>query len=83
MSPIQTIYKGRLPCKAVPSLHYGISRIMCQGSSFKNDYKLFLEPASSFLIPGLLGLVLPGSFRGLGCSKIRFPNGRDPDSNRI
>ena len=40
MSPIQTIYKGRLPCKAVPSLDYGISRIMCQGSSLKNDSDL-------------------------------------------
>ena len=49
----------------------------------KIDSKLFLELLPSFLIPGLLGLVLPGSFRGLGCSKIRFPNSRDPDSNRI
>ena len=44
---------------------------------------MFLELLPSFLIPGLLGLVLPGSFRVLGCSKIRFPNSRDPDSNRI
>ena len=36
----------------------------------KIDSKLFLELLPSFLIPGLLGLVLPGSFRGLGCSKI-------------
>ena len=49
----------------------------------KIDSKLFLELLPSFLIPGLLGLVLPGSFRGLGCSKIRFPNSRGPDSNRI
>ena len=49
----------------------------------KIDSKLFLELLPSFLIPGLLGLVLPGSFRGLGCSKIRSPNSRDPDSNRI
>ena len=49
----------------------------------KIDSKLFLELLPSFLIPGLLGLVLPGSFRGLGCSKIPFPNSRDPDSNPI
>ena len=62
---------------------FGVFEFLEGVLGFKIDSKLFLELLPSFLIPGLLGLVLPGSFRGLGCSKIRFPNSRDPDSNRI
>ena len=62
---------------------FGVLESLKGALGFKIDSKLFLELLPSFLIPGLLGLVLPGSFRGLGCSKIRFPNSRDPDTNRI
>ena len=62
---------------------FGICVFLNRVLGFKIDSKLFLELLPSFLIPGFLGLVLPGSFRGLGCSKIRFPNSRDPDSNGI
>ena len=65
------------------SLIFGVFEFFKGVLGLKIDSKLFLELLPSFLIPGLLGLVLPGSFRGLGCSKIRFPNSRDPDSNRI
>ena len=39
-SPIQTIYEGRLLVKAVPSLHYEISRIIGMSSCFKIDQDL-------------------------------------------
>ena len=38
---------------------------------FKTYSKLFLELLPSFWAPGKPGFVLPGSFRGLVCSKIR------------
>ena len=50
---------------------------------FKIDSKLFLELLPSSWVPGKPGFVLPGSFRGLVCSKIQFPNSPYPDSNRI
>ena len=38
---------------------------------FKTYSKLFLELLPSSWVPGKPGFVLPGSFRGLGCSKIQ------------
>ena len=50
---------------------------------FKIDSNLFLELLPSSWVPGKISFVLPSSFRGPRCSKIRFLNSRDPDSNRI
>ena len=49
----------------------------------KTPSNLFLDLLPWIWVPGKPQTVLPGSFYGLGCSKIGFSNGRDPDANRI
>ena len=62
-SPIQTIYEGRLLVKAVPSLHYGIFRIIVMSSCFKIDQDLEIWYRKVFFLTRSVYHTLARKFR--------------------